>query len=57
MHLEVMGRHIVVLSSMKHMTELLEKRAVKYSDRKRSPIMEMWVLLYECVLLRGFVLK
>ncbi|KAJ3533125.1 hypothetical protein NMY22_g7461 [Coprinellus aureogranulatus] len=40
-HLEVLGKHIVVLSSMKRVMDLLDKRAVKYSDRTVSYTMQL----------------
>ena len=32
-HIEIMGRHIVVLNSAKEATEMLDKKSSKYSDR------------------------
>jgi len=37
-HIEIMGRHIVVLNSVKVAIELLDKKSSKYSDR---PILHM----------------
>jgi hypothetical protein len=40
-HLNVIGREILVLGSMKRVTDLLNGRAVNYSDRPVVPITEL----------------
>ncbi|KAF7348420.1 hypothetical protein MSAN_01796300 [Mycena sanguinolenta] len=41
MHAQVFGQHILILNSIKAATELLEKRAIIYSDRSRIPIVSL----------------
>ncbi|KAF7348421.1 O-methylsterigmatocystin oxidoreductase [Mycena sanguinolenta] len=40
-HAQVFGQHILILNSIKAATELLEKRAIIYSDRSRIPIVSL----------------
>ncbi|KAF7348414.1 O-methylsterigmatocystin oxidoreductase [Mycena sanguinolenta] len=48
-HLQVFGNHILILNSAKAATELLEKRAILYSDRPTIPMVPLsgaeWMLL------------
>lgn len=37
-HIEILGRHIVVLNSVKVAVELLDKKSSKYSDRPILPM-------------------
>ncbi|KAI0767313.1 CyP450 monooxygenase [Fomes fomentarius] len=41
MHLEVLGRHILVLGSAEVISEYLEKRAANSSDRAYTPLVEL----------------
>ncbi|KAJ7186132.1 cytochrome P450 [Mycena filopes] len=40
-YLSVLGRHIIILNSVKVNVELLEKRAAKYSDRPQFPLINL----------------
>ncbi|KAF7348409.1 O-methylsterigmatocystin oxidoreductase [Mycena sanguinolenta] len=40
-HAQVFGQHILILNSIKAATELLEKRAIIYSDRARIPMVPL----------------
>lgn len=43
-YLEALGVKLLVVSDHKHAEELLEKRAINYSDRPIVPMVEMYVL-------------
>lgn len=44
MHLDVFGRHVIVLNSMKAAIDLFERRSVIYSSRPGSVMLnELWV--------------
>ncbi|KAJ6508469.1 cytochrome P450 [Mycena sanguinolenta] len=40
-HVQVFGQHILILNSVKAATELLEKRAINYSDRSTIPMIPL----------------
>ncbi|KAI0319683.1 cytochrome P450 [Amylostereum chailletii] len=41
MHLNAMGRSIIILNSQKAAADLLDRRAVLYSDRPRTPVFDL----------------
>ncbi len=44
-YMNIMGQSILVLGSVERITDLLEKRSVKYSDRPRMTMLnELYVL-------------
>ena len=51
MHLNVLGQHIVILSSLEVITDLFDKRSSNYSDRKHT------IMLHELYVLRSFYYK
>ena len=40
-HLNILGRSVILLNSAESTTDLLENRTTIYSDRPRFPIMDM----------------
>jgi hypothetical protein len=41
MHLDVLGKHVMVLSSLVVVSDLLDKRGAIYNSRPRFPIFDM----------------
>ncbi|OAX39032.1 hypothetical protein K503DRAFT_799959 [Rhizopogon vinicolor AM-OR11-026] len=41
LHIEVLGKHIIVLNSTKTATEILDKKSSVYSDRPVFPMAEL----------------
>jgi len=42
-HINVLGKHIVILNRLEDAKELLEKRSQIYSDRPTMPMIELYV--------------
>ncbi|RDB18010.1 hypothetical protein Hypma_000693 [Hypsizygus marmoreus] len=51
-HLQVLGRSIVVLNSFQAAVDLLDKRSANYSDRPKLPIFEMMGFLHSLAFMR-----
>jgi hypothetical protein len=46
MHINILGKHIIILSSLQAARDILEKRSANYSDRPRFVLLvELSVLL------------
>lgn len=47
-YVETMGQPILVLNSLHAVTDIMERRASNYSDRKMPPALAMWAILPCC---------
>ncbi|KAF8872236.1 cytochrome P450 [Infundibulicybe gibba] len=45
LHAEALGQHIIILNSLEDVTEIMEKRASKYSSRPPLPMLELMDLV------------
>lgn len=46
MYLEILGKPIIVVNSVKAAVDLLDKRSANYSDRPRFPIFKLYIYYF-----------